>query len=222
MRSPRRPLRPTRRSSRRATRARPSTSCARRAISPDLPRRISRLLFPHRPPRISPDLPPISLHGEVKCTPDLPRSPHRHHLHRHLLLSHHHLLLLHHHLLLTLLLLLSHHLLHLHFLLLLLLPQGEVKCTAKRSKEEVSRRLKRSDFFGELARPPVQRALHPLRRRRPVCLPGASEGPGRFHPPRRAPRPGLEACPGLGGAPHHAPEMTSYRSPSSPPGAAFL
>jgi len=38
---------------------------------------------------------------------------------------------------------------------------GEVKCTAKKSNVEVSRRLKRSDFFGARRLEPAAPALEP-------------------------------------------------------------
>ena len=58
--------------------------------------------------------------------------------------------------------------------------EGEVKCTAKKSKVEVSRRLKRSDFFGE-------HSLEPTEPTAPApaapTTPPASTAPSA-HPPR--------------------------------------
>ena len=75
--------------------------------------------------------------------------------------------------------------------------EGEVKCTAKKSKVEVSRRLKRSDFFGEHslepteptapAPPPVPHPPHlPHPPHSPRCLRAPSAHPSHpLHPPHR-------------------------------------
>ena len=65
--------------------------------------------------------------------------------------------------------------------------EGEVKCTAKKSNAEVSRRLKRSDFFGE----------HRLEPAAPAAL-----APHPPHPPH---------------SPHHLHPPHRLRTPSAPP-----
>ena len=56
----------------------------------------------------------------------------------------------------------------------------------------------------ELAEQLVQKALHPVWRQRPICLPGPSEGPGRSRTAQSATPRSPKACRGRGRAPQAA------------------
>lgn len=78
---------------------------------------------------------------------------------------------------------------------------GEVKCTAKKSNVEVSRRLKRSDFFGEHRLEPAALPLHRPVPRTPAPTPThppthlSLQASSRSSPQLSAPPPSPPSCP---------------------------